>query len=167
MKLNANVGFSSLERISLFDFQSEQAVSYETYVEKIVEREKSRYSAIEINQRKSLLEFKTELEQLLSEDYDEEFLKPTRFALTTMMSFLLSLSQSFSPPLPIPHFIPDGEGGLRAEWERFGKEIRLVCPSDGSRKPYLYFELGDSYDLVRDISNAKFVGQFKWLLKID
>lgn len=101
---------------------------------------------------------------LTQDEYDEEFLAPTDFSYQTIGKFLKNLSETFDRLLPIPNFIPDGEGGIRAEWNVRGKEIRLVCPAKPDWKPYIYFEEGDFYDIEKDVKIVNFIKRFKWLL---
>ena len=76
------------------------------------------------------------------------------------------MSESFDKSLPIPSVVPDGEGGIRAEWELRGKILSLVCPAKPDWKPYVYIEDGDYYKAERNVKPNTFVRQFSWLLEI-
>jgi len=159
-KLNSN----NLSNISVFDFHTETTVSLEELAVKTFEREQNKFSSIEINQQENVQNFREKLFELTQDEYTEEFLAPTNFAYQSILKFLDSLSKSFNKRLPVPSFIPDGEGGIRAEWEIQGRELRLVCPAKPDWKPYLYHEEGDSYDVEKDLKARTFIKWFSWLL---
>lgn len=158
-KLNSN----DLSNISTFDVNTGTIVSLEELSVRTFEREQNRFSSIEINQQENSTNFRERLFELTQDKYDEEFLAPTNFAYQSILTFLDSLSKSFNKRLPVPSFIPDGEGGIRAEWEILGRELRLVCPAKPDWKPYIYYEEGDSYDVKKDLKVGTFIKWFSWL----
>ncbi len=153
-----------LSEINVFDVQTETIVSLDELATRTFEREQNRFSSFEINQQENCQDFLIELFQLTQDEYDEDFLAPTNFAYQTMEKFLKGLSDSFNRTLPIPNFVPDGEGGIRAEWEIRGKMLSLVCPAKSDWKPYIYFEEGDFYDVNKDVKLGIFIKRFSWLL---
>lgn len=154
-----------LSNISLLDVQTGNYVSTEKLAERVIQREQENFSSIKINQQQNWQDFLDELFKLTQDEYDEDFLAPTDFSYQTMRKFLKGLCENFSRPLPIPNFIPDGEGGIRAEWNIRGKEIRLVCPAKFDWKPYIYFEEGDFYDVEKDVKMKSLIKHFIWLLE--
>lgn len=160
----AKFNSKDLSNVSTVDIYTGTTVSLEELTKKVLEQEQNRFSSIEINQRENWQDFLIELVKLTQDEYDNEFLAPTDFAYQTVGKFLKGLSENFNRPLPIPNFIPDGEGGIRAEWNIRGKEIRLVCPSKIEWKPYIYFEEGEFYDVEKDINIRSLVKRFNWLL---
>ncbi len=159
-KFNSN----DLSNISTNDFYTGTTVSFEELAIRVFEREQNRFSSIEINLQENSANFRERLFELTQDKYDEEFLAPTNFAYQSILKFLDSLSKSFNKRLPVPSFIPDGEGGIRAQWEIQGRELRLVCPAKPDWKPYLYHEEGNSYDVKKDLKAGIFIKWFSWLL---
>lgn len=152
-----------LLNINTTDIYTGNTVSLEELALRTLEREQGRFSSIEINQQENFANFREGLFELTQDEYDEEFLAPTNFSYQSILKFLDSLSKSFNKRLPLPNFIPDGEGGIRAEWENQGRELRLVCPAKPNWKPYLYHEEGDSYDVEKDLKVGTFIKWFSWL----
>jgi len=161
-KLNSN----DLSNINIFDVHRETTVSLAELVIKTFEREQNEFSSssIEINHHENMLAFREKLFELTQDDYDEEFIAPTNFAYQSIVQFLDGLSNFFDRTLPIPNFIPDGEGGIRAEWNIQGREIRLVCPAKSDWKPYIYFEESNYYEVEKDLKLGTFIKGFSWLL---
>ncbi len=166
MKRLTTIGLNStdLGSINIKDIQSGTNISLEELGQRVFEDNQNRFSSIEINRQENLQEFHERLFELTQDDYDEEFLAPTDFAYQTMEKFLRGLSESFDRLLPIPNIVPDGEGGIRAEWEIRGKILSLVCPSKSDWKPYIYFEEGDFYDAEKDVRLGIFIKRFSWLI---
>lgn len=160
---SAKLNSYDLSNIKTTDFYTGNTVSFEQLALRTLEREQNRFSSIEINQQENMQNFREKLFQLTQDEYDEEFLAPTNFAYQAILKFLDGLSNSFNRRLPVPCFIPDGEGGIRAEWEIQGRELRLVCPAKPDWKPYLYHEEGNYYDAEKDLKVGTFVKWFSWL----
>lgn len=156
---------SSLGNISVINIHSGNYISLEELVENTIQRERN-FSSFEINQQENLREFQEELFILTNDEYDDDFLAPTNFAYQSMLKFLRGLSETFNQTLPIPSFIPDGEGGIRAEWEIRGRTLSLVCPAKYSWKPYIYFEEEDFYGVEKDVKLGALTKKFRWLLNL-
>ncbi len=95
------------------------------------------------------------LVELNNEEYDEEFLEPTKYAYDCARRFMLEAYKVFQYALLTPHYVPDGEGGIRIEWENGTRELRLICPSSESKSPYLYHEDGDEYGVDEQVTDSK------------
>ncbi len=160
------IGLNStdLGSISIKDIQSGTNISLEELGQRVFEDNQNRFSSIEINQQQNLQDFRDRLFELTQDEYDDEFLAPTNFAYQTIVKFLRGLSESFDRLLPIPNFVPDGEGGIRAEWKICGRILSLVCPAKSDWKPYIYFEEGDFYDVNKDVKLGTFIKRFSWLI---
>lgn len=162
---SAQFNSENLSNINTTDFLTGNTVSLEEYAIRISEREQNKYSSMEIDKQENWQDFLAELFKLTQDKYDEEFLAPTDFSYQNMGNFLKGLCENFTRPLPIPNFIPDGEGGIRAEWNVRDKEIRLVCPAKHDWKSYVYFEEGDFYDVEKDVKIKNLVRRFNWLFE--
>ena len=102
-------------------------------------------------------------EDLLNEEYDEEFLAPTEHILEGAIQLIYSINDYLGYEMPIPLFvIPDGEGGIRIEWQNMDKHLRL---SLGEGRIYLYFEDNSQYDAVENFDAKQLVEKLKWLVQ--
>lgn len=101
-----------------------------------------------------------------SEDYDEDFLKPTESNFTEVLRLIRSLysKASKSDLYPIPHVSADGDGGVRLRWVNGSKEIRLKY-NDGSRKKsYIYHQQNDDYDIEYEVNSENLKKWLDWLI---
>ena len=78
---------------------------------------------------------------LLDEDEsaedDDGHQGPTQFAFKTaffMVAHAISLLDEDLPCAPVL----DSEGGIRITWNRYGKQIKLVCPATKDAPMYIY-----------------------------
>ncbi len=111
------------------------------------------------------LKFRKGLNELKIEDYDNDFLAPSNYAYKCAQDFMSAALKCFSVDLLIPYFVPDGEGGIRLEWVNGARELRLICPASGSKKPYLYHEDGDIYGVIEEVTDSVLREQLRWLIK--
>jgi hypothetical protein len=96
------------------------------------------------------------------DDYDEEFLPPTPYALAEMRLYLEAGARSLGTHFPIGSLTPDGEGGVRASWRGSDKEMSLSVGDTGQREPYAYFEDATRYDVIENVSREDFVERLGW-----
>ena len=80
-----------------------------------------------------------------SEDYDNDFLSPTESAAARMQKFLKEASDLLRIAFPVGTIYADGDGGLRLEWIRPDRELRLVVSALPQGRNYIYHEQGDDY----------------------
>jgi len=80
-----------------------------------------------------------------SEDYDDEFHVPTGSAFSRMRGFLEGVSGHLKTALPLGTMYADGDGGLRLEWIRPDRELRLVVSASPEGRSYIYHEQGNDY----------------------
>lgn len=104
------------------------------------------------------------LNELRRDDYDEDFLAPTEHAYTSALNFMIAAFESLKYALPIPFYVPDGEGGIRIEWVKGARELRLICPASESREPYLYYEDGDEYAVDERLTDFVLNERLHWLI---
>ncbi len=87
-----------------------------------------------------------QLEHLIkSEDYDDDFLSPAESAVARMRGFLEGASGLLKIAFPVGTIYADGDGGLRLEWIRSERELRLVVSASSQGRSYIYHEQGDDY----------------------
>ena len=79
-----------------------------------------------------------------AEDYDDDFFSPTESAADRMRGFLEGVS-GLSTTVPAGTLYADGDGGLRLEWIRPDRELRLVISASPQGRSYIYHEQGDEY----------------------
>ncbi|MDQ3747405.1 MAG: hypothetical protein M3367_00090 [Acidobacteriota bacterium] len=123
---------------------------------------KARHSAFEEKQQQTeslLLVFLAELDD--ESDYNEEFLKPSKFATNAARNVLLQAYRGLSNFSLLPTFVTaDGDGGIRILWQNEAKELRLLCSDEGTLK--LYWQDGKNYGLEEsEITNL--ISRFEWL----
>lgn len=62
----------------------------------------------------------------------------TDFAFATARAVLRVAYNEIKRPIPAPAIAPDGEGGIRIEWVRPRKNVRVVIPSHSGQRTYIY-----------------------------
>lgn len=98
-----------------------------------------------------------------AEDYDEDYIKPTLDAATQMRCFLVAASGFLKIAFPLGTIYADGDGGIRLEWIRPDRELRLVVPASSSGRSYLYHEQGAEYGADYSPSVAELGSRLSWL----
>jgi hypothetical protein len=114
---------------------------------------------------KELSRLHLELSHLYADDeYDEDFLRPTKSAIYKARLWLTKVSRILSD-LPMgSHVSTDGSGGVRIEWSVGEKNVRLVIAARPSSKSYIYHEAGSEYGVDRSISPETISRWLKWLV---
>lgn len=104
--------------------------------------------------------------------YDEEpeddygILKPTQHAFFTAVQLLTSAGLQSRNRLPYGSVASDSEGGVRIEWYRDAKEVRLVVPASEDGQPYIYHESGDVYNIERNPSASTLSRWLDWIANV-
>ena len=98
---------------------------------------------------------------LRSVDYNEEFSKPTEYAINTAWSLLVEANQ-IRGSLPLGTIYPDGTGGIRIEWIREGIELRSIIPADDQGRGYIYHETGNQYEADYSVSGNNLSYWLEW-----
>jgi len=114
----------------------------------------------------------TGLEALLSDmggllqqdsNYNDDFMKPTEYAFTTTWNLLDQASSIVEGLFPLGTVYPDGDGGLRVEWIRPQRELRLIIPSCEEERHYIYHESGAEYAADYNVSAKSLGNWLNWL----
>ena len=80
------------------------------------------------------------------EDYDEDFLPPSKLATESTRNMLIQAYRILPNFTLLPKFITaDGDGGIRVQWQKAEKELRLICNAVGELK--IYWQTGKEYGL--------------------
>lgn len=101
-----------------------------------------------------------ELASLLNDDdYDDDFLKPTEYAVSRTKDLLTGLESQIGS---LPHFYCStcGNGDVRTEWRKGDKEVRLVISDAQS---YIYWDHVALYGAVNEVTVDTLVERIKWL----
>lgn len=98
-----------------------------------------------------------------SDDYDDDFQAPTPGAVARMRAFLEGASGSLEIAFPSGTICADGAGGLRVEWIRPDRELRLVVSRTQEGRSYLYHEQGDDYAADYSPDVIKLGEWLRWL----
>ena len=104
--------------------------------------------------------------ELLQEEDEDEYgvLKPTTHAFNTAWELVSGASELLKKSFPKASASTDDKGGVRLTWTRLEpeREIRLVCPSDKSKKTYLYHESSDKHGIIEDVKALTLAGWLQW-----
>lgn len=101
-----------------------------------------------------------------SEDYDEDFLKPTESIFTEVLRLINSLYSKTgkNDPYPFPHVSADGDGGIRLRWVNGSMEVRLKYNDGLGKKPYIYHQQNDDYDVEYEVNSENLKKWLDWLI---
>lgn len=114
-----------------------------------------------------------ELNQLFSaltvlledDEYDDDFLRPTGYAIEQVRKWLSQVNHIIAKIPSGGHFSTDGSGGLRVEWSKGQKEIRLIVPATKEQVAFIYHEDGTDYGADQTISSHAIAKWLTWLSK--
>ena len=98
-----------------------------------------------------------------AEDYDDDFQSPTESSFTKMRGFLEKANGLLKIAFPVGTIYADGDGGLRLEWIRPDRELRLVVSASSQGRSYLYHEQGDDYGADYAPSAGELSRWLNWL----
>jgi hypothetical protein len=88
----------------------------------------------------------TDLGSFLQDDiYSDDYIKPSQYAVGIAWQLLDKAAKQLSDGFPEGTIYPDGDGGLRVEWIRPDKEVRLKISNSKSGRSYIYYELWGKY----------------------
>jgi hypothetical protein len=100
--------------------------------------------------------------QLSEEDADEEDqVFPTSYAYHAALALLLDTQRQIGD-LPRPSVTADETGGIRVQWIRPERQVRLVVPAEKGGRHYLYFETEKDYDLEDNPSPMRLAERLQW-----
>lgn len=104
------------------------------------------------------------LELLLDvSNFDDEFLPPTQRAIEATLDTLYRAAGYCYFPLPAGHLYPDGDGGLRLDWQMGERQLRLVVHASDSSQDYLYHQKGTDYGVETGVTPYLLAGWICWL----
>lgn len=107
----------------------------------------------------------SELRSLLDKEESNDDLRPTVTVFKEVTRLMLEAALLLSKDFPKPNATyADSHGGLRIEWTRADREVRLAFPPPPER-PYIYHEFGDAYAVDHDMTVAGLVRWLKWLIE--
>lgn len=102
---------------------------------------------------------------LQSRDYNENFIRPTNYAIDTAWGLLINANRRLKGALPLGTIYPDGDGGIRIEWIREGLELRSIIPGDATGRSYIYHEASDQYEADHNVSADSLGYWLEWFNK--
>jgi hypothetical protein len=82
-------------------------------------------------------------------------------ASVAVFSLLISINEIYG--LVDGDIYPDGDGGLRLEFEHDVRQVRLSLHADDPREDYLYWEDGMKYAIETPLCGAMVTGWLRWL----
>ncbi len=93
---------------------------------------------------------------------EDDFRALTDDAAARTRAFLESAAVSLNA-VPLGTVAADGDGGLRIEWIRLDRELRLVVSASASGRSYLYYEQSESYGADYAPSAGELSRRLRWL----
>lgn len=97
------------------------------------------------------------------EDYDDEFVTPSTYAMNRVRDLLVEASERLSAAFPLGTIYADGVGGIRIEWIRPDQELRLIVSRLPVGRQYIYHEQRDEYAADYSPDSLKLSEWLKWL----
>lgn len=155
--------FVDIANVRAFSASAGRSIELEKIVEQSLrEAVDFRNSALEEVKQKTEMELLVYLAKLDDEnDYDEDFLKPSKSATDKTRNILLQAYRGISDFSLLPKFVTaDGDGGIRVQWRSETRELRLICSTEGALK--LYWQDGNNYDL-EEPTVTNLITRFEWL----
>jgi hypothetical protein len=109
------------------------------------------------------------LASLLDEDETDDYgvLSPSEYAFTTTWNLLVAAAREMSCSFPRAAVSTDSEGGIRVQWIRPERQVRLVIPTVEGKRHYIYHEEGDQYDVEPSVSATTLARWLSWLAEHD
>ncbi len=95
---------------------------------------------------------------------DDDFQAPTESSVARMRGFLKNAAGLLKIAVPMGTVYADGDGGLRLEWIRPDRELRLIVSASLQGRTFIYHEQGDDYG-ADYAPNAD--GLSRWLTWLD
>lgn len=97
-------------------------------------------------------------------EYDDDFRRPSRKALTQLLNHLFFVHEIFDTNLLHLHFSTSGDGEIRCETENEGKVVRIVI-NENSEKSYIYYQVHDDfYDADKIVTDESVLWYLAWTL---
>jgi hypothetical protein len=97
---------------------------------------------------------------LLEEDETDEYgiLQPSQAAFKLAMRFVVEAYETMGDSFPKASASTDEEGSIRLTWSKPESdcEVRLICPAQIDKAPYLYHELGSTYAVEREVPDLTY-----------
>jgi len=97
-------------------------------------------------------------------DFTEPEDKPSEFALTVAANLLIEANPLMRSNFPSGSVGTDGASGIRLQWNRSGREIRLVIPAHSDGRMYIYYQSGKTYGIVENVSGRGLAYWLDWLI---
>lgn len=101
-----------------------------------------------------------------SSEYDDEFLRPTKYAGFTAIGILVAAGSRLRGPFPKAWVSTDGQGGLSFEWRISEKKVVLFVPAKRGEKIRILYK-SDSDRGVVAASPVELARWLKWLTETE
>lgn len=99
-----------------------------------------------------------------SDDYDDKFLPPIEEKLSQMKSFITELCQVKGKKFIVPAFVPDGKGGIEANWHNNNRYLQVIISASNTKGPYLFHKEGSHYGIEYFTTGSELAMRFDWLM---
>jgi hypothetical protein len=99
---------------------------------------------------------------LLEDEEDEEAVKPTPYALLTILDLLLDTNVLLDVPFPRASVSADEYGAMYVYWRKPSRKLHLTVPPGDTGIQYIYFREGEKYGIEEYISPDRLAYWLKW-----
>lgn len=112
---------------------------------------------------------KSRLEALMedSEDYDEDFKKPTLGAYIAAYDLVKDAGLKLGAKFPKAAIFPTERQGIRLQWSGGDRQVRLVVAAKKTFPTYLYHQEGKLYKSEDNPTAHDLARWLNWLLAVD
>lgn len=89
--------------------------------------------------------------------------RPTYHAIKHCYSILLHATTKSKILCTPADIYSDRNGDIRVSWKRGDREIELICPSDETERPYIYFSDPGDFGTEENATVESLLGRIQWL----
>lgn len=97
------------------------------------------------------------------EDEDEDFVAPKPFVVTQAFDVLVDAAMLLGSDFPLPKWVADDEGGIRAYWDKPTRRVHLIIHGDKEGHSFIYHAEGKNYGIEKKVTGrnlANYLGRF-------
>lgn len=99
----------------------------------------------------------------LPDEYDAEFLVPSREAVGLAWDTLSDCQDKIPPTVPTPTCVALGNGGLTLVWKTGNREVALTIANGGATRTHIYLREGID-DRLESVSSGALTDALRWLV---
>jgi len=125
-----------------------------------------RWQQIERRRHDGLVIVLARLDALREEDDDEMGdASPTSAAFERTRDLVIRANEQMQNEFPRGTASTEHDGGIRIEWRRDNREVKLVAAAQPGSQEYLYHEEGNAHGLEKEVHPARLAEWLDWLTR--